>query len=113
MLWQGYIVVFVGSGKKVTEVIFAFNLKTATHTFDFHTAKFRYCAAAAVNEGISYITDGLSSKDSVETLQSSLNRYSRTRVIARYKYHTVTSLNCDVCPHFLRGKSRAGFFLTS
>ena len=33
--------------------------------------------------------------------------------IAQYKYHSVISLNCDVCPHFLRGKSRAGFFLTS
>ena len=33
--------------------------------------------------------------------------------VPQYKYHTVVLLNCDVCPHFLRGKSRAGFFLTS
>ena len=30
--------------------------------------------------------------------------------VPQYKYHTVILLNCDVCPHFLRGKSRAGFF---
>ena len=30
-------------------------------------------------------------------------------------YSTLTPCknHCDVCPHFLRGKSRAGFFLTS
>ena len=30
-------------------------------------------------------------------------------VIAQYKYHTVILLNCDVWPHFLRGKRRAVF----
>ena len=42
------------------------------------------------------------------------NRLSVTEefisALAQYKYHTVILLNCDVCPHFLRGKSRAGFF---
>ena len=32
------------------------------------------------------------------------------KLAAQYKYHIVISLNCDVCPYFLRGKSRAGFF---
>ena len=27
----------------------------------------------------------------------------------QYKYHTGIPLNCDTCPHFLRGKSRAFF----
>ena len=35
--------------------------------------------------------------------------------ISQYKYHTVILRNSDVCPQsaFLRGKRRAGFFLTS
>ena len=46
----------------------------------------------------------------IELVLLSTTIHGTTTVPPQYKYHTVILLNCDVCPHFLRGKSRDRFF---
>ena len=76
VLWQGCVHVFGGCGRKVTEVIFASNLQHDRYIWDFSTKKFRYSAAAVVNEDIPYVTGGFSSEASAEKLIGSNEIYS-------------------------------------
>ena len=98
VLWRGCVYVFGGCGTKVTEVISASNLQNAQYRGDIPTNKFRYMAAAVVNENIPYVTGGFSSEASAEKLICSYGSYSIWNLFGNCNFnrhsHALASL-CD------------------